>query len=236
MRNFKKRLSIFILLLISHTLINAEVIKVPPIVIDNKEKNSVDETITILSNLKKAITQNKKFNKPSKEEEAKEILKILKKSIYRQHNLSSQKTRKVITSIQDSIVKKKITKKTKIEKISKVKISKKLIKSKHIKEKFTKKRDKVVVLKDKKPSSPSSTEPIGFVKTLGVVGKPKVYEANDLVIDKREEIANDGVVYIPTATTDELLKELPFVKSIEVVKVTQPFEASEAKKYQLDKR
>ncbi len=231
MRNFKKRLSIFILLLISHTLINAEVIKVPPIVIDNKEKNSVDETITILSNLKKAITQNKKFNKPSKEEEAKEILKILKKSIYRQHNLSSQKTRNVITSIQDSIVKKKITKKTKIEKISKVKISKKLIK-----EKFTKKRDKVVVLKDKKPSSPSSTEPIGFVKTLGVVGKPKVYEANDLVIDKREEIANDGVVYIPTATTDELLKELPFVKSIEVVKVTQPFEASEAKKYQLDKR
>ena len=51
-------------------------------------------------------------------------------------------------------------------------------------------------------------------------------------MDKKDKITNEGIANISTATieTDEL-KSLPFAKPIEVLKVTQPFEASEEKKY-----
>lgn len=201
---------------------NAEVIKITPI-IKTKQKNSSDNPTNILLNLKKAIAKNKKSNQLSKDEEAKIILDRLKKSIH----IKSKKVSK--KNIKKRIVPRKI--KTPKKSHKKKTTSKK---REVIKKRFVKKRAKVVTSKVKTLSS-QSTKPIGFVKTLGVVGKSKVYEANDLTIDKREEITNDGVVDISTATTDEL-KHLPFVKPLEVIEVSQPFEASEAKKYQLDKR
>ncbi len=203
-------------MLLSYSVTNAEVIKIAPIVFNKKQKDSLDNPNNILLNLKKAILKNRKANQPSKEEEAKEILKRLKESIPTQSNISSKKIKKVTH---------KRTIKKHLHTITKKKIVKKVIK-KHYKK--IKKKSKV------KKVSYKSTKPIGFVKTLGIVGKSKVYEANDLTIDKREEIDNDGVVDISTATTDSF-KELPFVKPIEVIEVSQPFEASEAKRY-LNKR
>ncbi len=240
MRNFKKKLLLFILLLLSYTLTNAEVIKIPPIVIKSKAKkeHKVDEPTSILSTLKKAINKNQKPHKVSKEEEAKEILERLRQSI---PTSSPKKTKKSTTAKQ--VVKKqrpnkpkrKISKKStkkyihKIKKKSKVKPAKKVVTRKPIEKKIVQKKIKIP-----KPSI-QSTEPIGFVKTLGIVKTSGEYEVNEMSMDKLEDVSNDGVVDISTATTDEL-QELPFVKPLEVLEVTQPFEASEAKKYQLDKR
>ena len=220
-----------------NTIVNAEVVKIPPIVIKSKE-NSLDNPTNILLNLKKAILKNRKSNQPSKEEEAKSILDILKKSIP--------------TPTKSKPLPKKIRKKKKIKKVPRKSIKKKIHKSKRksktkearkrIKKKIIKKTTKVVTLKTKKVSQKQkpcikktiykSTKPIGFVKTLGVVGKSEVYEVNNLVMDKKDKITNEGIANISTATieTDEL-KSLPFAKPIEVIKVTQPFEASEEKKY-----
>ena len=231
MRNFKKKLLIFILLLLSYTHTNAEIIKIPPIVIESqsKQENRVDETMDILSNLKKAISKNQKSHKVSKEEEAKEILERLRESIPTPVHSSSKKTKKSTTAKQ--VLKRQIHNKPKrkINKKSKVKPTKKVVKRKPIKKKIVQKKIKI-----QKPSI-QSTEPIGFVKTLGIVKTSGTYEVNDMSMDKLEDVSNDGVVDISTATTDEL-QELPFVKPLEIVEVTQPFEASEAKKYQLDKR
>ena len=261
MRNFKNKLLIFILLL-GYTLTNAEIIKIPPLVIESKKKSS-DNPTAILSNLKKAISNNKKSHQLSKEEEAKEILEGLKRSITTHAKpLTVNKVKKQKKSIKKKIhpLKKKqnvkIVKKSIKKKISsskrkpKVKIVKKNLKQKikpikrESKIKIVKKRANVITLKTQptiqqrshvKTTTHQSTKPIGFVKTLGVVGKSEVYEVNDLAMDKREEVTNDGVVDMATATTDKL-ENLPFVKPLEVIEVTKPFEASEAKKYQLDER
>ncbi len=277
MKNFKRALFVFLLLILSYTTINAEVIKIPPIVIKSKQEKKTNDNDTdtgcILYNLKRAINKNQKSHKLSKKEEAEEILKQLKQSIltvshkhpYKKKKKSMlkrylYKKNKIKKNIKSKIFKSKNTKKRftkkgvkKVVKLKNLKIAKKrkikIAKSKKIEKRFAKKDVKKVVkqirkvdfkknnYKHNKKSIVQSTEPepIGFVRTLGVVGKSEIYEANDLAMDKREEIANDGVVDIPTATTDEL-KELPFVKPIEVIEVTQPFEASEATKYQLDKR
>ena len=277
MKNFKRALFVFLLLILSYTTINAEVIKIPPIVIKSKQEKKTNDNDTdtgcILYNLKRAINKNQKSHKLSKKEEAEEILKQLKQSILTVSHKHPYKKKKksmlkrylykkniIKKNIKSKISKSKNTKKrfTKksVKKVVKLKNSKiakkrkiKIAKSKKIEKRFAKKDVKKVVkqirkvdfkknnYKHNKKSIVQSTEPepIGFVRTLGVVGKSEIYEANDLAMDKREEIANDGVVDIPTATTDEL-KELPFVKPIEVIEVTQPFEASEATKYQLDKR
>ena len=243
MRNFKKKLLIFILLLLSYTHTNAEAIKIPPIVIESKAKqeNRVDETMDILSNLKKAISKNQKSHKVSKEEEAKEILERLRESIPTPAHSSPKKTKKSTTVKQvvkrqiHNKPKRKISKKSpkkyllKIKKKSKVKPTKKFVKHKPIEKKIVQKKIKI-----QKPSI-QSTEPIGFVKTLGIVKTSGTYEVNEMSMDKLEDVSNDGVVDISTATTDEL-QELPFVKPLETVEVTQPFEASEAKKYLLDNR
>jgi len=303
LKNFKRALFVFLLLILSYTTINAEVIKIPPIVIKSKQEKKTNDNDTdtgcILYNLKRAINKNQKSHKLSKKEEAEEILKQLKQSILTVSHKHPYKKKKksmlkrylykkniIKKNIKSKISKSKNTKKrftkksvkkvvklknSKIAKKRKIKIAKskkiekrftkkgvkkvvklknlKIAKSKKIEKRFAKKDVKKVVkqirkvdfkknnYKHNKKSIVQSTEPepIGFVRTLGVVGKSEIYEANDLAMDKREEIANDGVVDIPTATTDEL-KELPFVKPIEVIEVTQPFEASEATKYQLDKR
>lgn len=277
MKNFKRALFVFLLLILSYTTINAEVIKIPPIVIKSKQEKKTNDNDTdtgcILYNLKRAINKNQKSHKLSKKEEAEEILKQLKQSILTVSHKHPYKKKKksmlkrylykkniIKKNIKSKISKSKNTKKRftkkgvkKVVKLKNLKIAKKrkikIAKSKKIEKRFAKKDVKKVVkqirkvdfkknnYKHNKKSIVQSTEPepIGFVRTLGVVGKSEIYEANDLAMDKREEIANDGVVDIPTATTDEL-KELPFVKPIEVIEVTQPFEASEATKYQLDKR
>ncbi len=243
LKNFKKKLLISTLLLLGFTVTHADVIKIPPIVVKSKAKKQpkVDEATTILSTLKKAIAKNKNAHQLSKEEEAKEILERLKESIPTSSHASVAKTEK--KRVAKRVVKKQLHKKPKrkiskaspkkhlhkIKKKSKIKVVQKVAKRKPI--------AKDTVQKKIKPQKPSmqSTQPVGFVKTLGVVKASDVYEVNEMSMDKLEEISNDGVVDIPTATTDKL-EELPFVQPLEVVEVTPPFEASEAKKYQLDKR
>ena len=232
---------------------------------NTKKENSPDSTTSILSNLKRAIAKNQNSHKLSKEEEAKVILEGLKRKINTHAKpLVKNKVKKQKKSIKKKsikrkihppkkkqnikIVKKSIKKKiAPVKKKPKVRIVKKKIASTKRKPKVrtVKKRAKVVTVKTQptfqqqrshvKTTTPQSTKPIGFVKTLGVVGKSQVYEVNDLAIDEREEVTNDGVVDMATATTDRL-ENLPFVKPLEVIEVTEPFEASEAKKYQLDKR
>ncbi len=77
----------------------------------------------------------------------------------------------------------------------------------------------------------STTEPIGYVKTLGVVDVSNEYEVN-FDISKKVEVAQEGIVDISTATTEtEELKKLQFVNTLGVVEVSDEFETIEAKKH-----
>ena len=82
-----------------------------------------------------------------------------------------------------------------------------------------------------KPVEPANTNPTKFVKTLGVVAVSNAYET-PLVVPKKVELAKEGIVEFPNAKLEtEELKKLKFVKPIEVVEVSKPFETIEAKKY-----
>ena len=226
MKNFKKKLFIYILFFLA-IYARADIVKIKPITIESKAQKSPDSTTTILSNLKRAVIKNQKSQKLSKEEEAKIILENLKKRVSTQTTtVVERKTEK-----QKKSIKKKIAP---VKRKSKIQIVKKNIKKRTAP---VKRKPKVQIVKKniQQEIVSDSPQPIGFVKTLGIVSKSEVYEVNDVVIEKREEVTNDGVVDIPTATTDTL-ENLPFVKALEVIEVTEPFEATEARKYQLDKR
>ena len=237
---------IYILLILT-ICTRSDVIKIPPVTIESKIKKSPDSTTTILANLKRAVVKNQKSQKLSKEEEAKIILENLKKRVSTQTTtVIERKTEKQKKSIKKKIapVKRKskiqIVKKNIKKRIAPVKRKSKVqIVKKNIKKRIApvKRKPKVQIVKKniQQEIVSDSPQPIGFVKTLGIVSKSEVYEVNDVVIEKREEVTNDGVVDIPTATTDTL-ENLPFVKPLEVIEVTEPFEATEARKYQLDKR
>jgi len=75
------------------------------------------------------------------------------------------------------------------------------------------------------------TNPTKFVKTLGVVAVSNAYET-PLVVPKKVELAKEGIVEFPNAKIEtEELKKLNFVKPLEVVEVSKPFETIEAEKY-----
>jgi len=82
-----------------------------------------------------------------------------------------------------------------------------------------------------KPVEPANTNPTKFVKTLGVVAVSHAYET-PLVVPKKVEVAKEGIVEFPNAKLEnEELKRLKFVKPLEVVEVSKPFETIEAEKY-----
>jgi len=82
-----------------------------------------------------------------------------------------------------------------------------------------------------KPVEPTNTNPTKFVKTLGVVAVSHAYET-PLVIPEKVELAKEGIVEFPNAKLEtEELKKLKFVKPLEVVEVSKPFETIEAEKY-----
>ena len=82
-----------------------------------------------------------------------------------------------------------------------------------------------------KPVEPANTNPTKFVKTLGVVAVSHAYET-PLVVPKKVEVAKEGIVEFPNAKLEtEELKRLKFVKPLEVVEVSKPFETIEAQKY-----
>jgi len=77
----------------------------------------------------------------------------------------------------------------------------------------------------------TNTNPTKFVKTLGVVAVSNAYET-PLVVPKKVEIAKEGIVELPNAKFEtEEMKKLKFVKPLEVIEVSKPFETLEAAKY-----
>ena len=78
----------------------------------------------------------------------------------------------------------------------------------------------------------NSHEPIGFVKTLGVVEVSQKYEVGNLEIPQMVELAKEGVVDISSASVEtEALKKLKFIDPLEVVEVSEAFETIEANRY-----
>ncbi len=213
-----------------------------------------DSPLKILKNLQKAVT----IQPVSEEVEAQEILTNLKNRL----NKEIVQKKKVIKSKKEIIKKrivhkKRIVKKSKArKKIHKIKTTTKKprISREEEVQRYRKahknglevvSESKVFEINDPTESIPDSAffdkpnpkinKPVElnkFVKTLGVVKKSKVYEVNNVEIEKKREEAKDGVVDISTATVEtEELKKLKFVKPLEVTEVTQPFEASKAKEY-----
>ena len=77
----------------------------------------------------------------------------------------------------------------------------------------------------------TNTNPTKFVKTLGVVALSNAYETS-LVVPEKIEVAKEGIVELPNAKLEtEDMKKLKFVKPLEVVEVSKPFETIEADKY-----
>jgi len=75
-------------------------------------------------------------------------------------------------------------------------------------------------------------EPIGFVKTLGVVEVSQKYEVGNLEIPQMVQLAKEGVVDISSASVEtEALKKLKFIDPLEVVEVSEAFETIEANRY-----
>ena len=213
-----------------------------------------DSPLKILKNLQKAVA----IQPVSEEVEAQEILTNLKNRL----NKEIVQKKKVIKSKKEIIKKrivhkKKIVKKSKArKKIHKIKTTTKKprISREEEVQHYRKahknglevvSESKVFEINDPTESIPDSAffdkpnpkinKPVevnNFVKTLGVIKKSKVYEVNNVEIEKKREEAKDGVVDISTATVEtEELKKLKFVKPLEVTEVTQPFEASKAKEY-----
>jgi len=76
-----------------------------------------------------------------------------------------------------------------------------------------------------------NTNPTKFVQTLGVVAVSNAYET-PLVVPKKIEVAKEGIVEFKNAKLEtEEMKRLKFVKPLEVVEVSKPFETIEAEKY-----
>lgn len=247
-------------------MIKIEPIKIESIKkINEVKKITVDSPESILQELKLAVVIAKDKSKPSKQEEAKEILKELKahtsqrvikaKIPTHQKILKEQKRKRKIQQPKiKKRVKKVITKKeaTHPKNLKKKKQKTKLTKIKKIikkkkKEIVPKIKTKIVKVTPKRESPTKRTVPLikqenqtfqnlPEVKILGRVSETEAYEVPN-IIPKKIELAQDAVVELPTGSIEtQALKNLKEVTPLEVIEMTPAFESIDAEKYNLIKR
>ena len=231
-----------------------EVIHIPQLNIEPEIKiteasnhnSNVDNLSDILSTLKSAVRESRTPKELTEDERAKEILTQLKKSVHSIESPKKLKSKKVKDKKISKKVVKSITKPKKaIIRKKRVAIHKKAIHKKVIHKKTINKKvvNKKRIVKTTKPKlevvrehklfeiKDKTVESNKFVETLGVVSVSKEKEVA-FTIPPKVELAQDGVVDIPSATIEtEELKKLKFVKPIETIEVSKEFEASDAQQY-----
>ncbi len=221
---------------------------------DSKKISKLTQEEMILASLTKTISQQEQNKKILKQQ----TTTLKRREI---ENNNTKVIQKEPTPIPTKVVlkkelvptqKRKLTQKRKSVKSKKVKQNSTSKKSKKVASKAsttsTIKRAKIVDQKKStlEPSNPKHKESIAsqqsdnttmddtnlpFVKKLGVVAISEEYESN-FSIPKKIEIAKEGIVSIPTATTNTTeIENLEFVHPLEVVEVSEAFETIEADKY-----